>query len=128
MDAPIRDGLFPWPADPRRPRLYAGRCVGCGRLFFPVRAACGACGRVGLDRVEVGPRGTLHTFTVCHSGAPGLEVPYAVGYVDLPEGLRVFAPLAGGELFLGAPMELEIVPYRRWGDVTRHAYRFRLVE
>ncbi len=92
-------------------RALAGvRCGACGTISFPVRQHCPAC----LDeRVEVQPlarHGRLFAFTTAEVGMPGLEPPYAFGFVDLPEGVRVFSLLErGSELRAGMTVDL-VVP------------------
>jgi uncharacterized OB-fold protein len=39
--------------------------------------------------------GTLYSFTTVHVGRARTDGPFAVGYVDLPNGVRVFAHLTG---------------------------------
>ncbi len=38
--------------------------------------------------------GKLYSYTIVEYPAPGIVGPYAIGYVDLPEGVRVFSILA----------------------------------
>jgi uncharacterized OB-fold protein len=40
-------------------------------------------------------RGSLYSYSVIHVNTPGFKAPYAVGYVDLKEGPRVFGHLDG---------------------------------
>lgn len=62
--------------------------------------------------LELSQTGRLYSYSIVHSGPKGFRTPYAVGYVDLPEGVRVFAPLTETEgLELDGPMELT------WGPV-----------
>jgi len=56
--------------------------------------------------------------------------PYAIGYVDMPEGVRVFAPLKAEE---GKPfkigMEMEVVIDELWQEEDRRivGYKFKPV-
>ena len=68
-----------------------------------------------MDRVVVGTRGTVYSYTVVRTKAPfGLPQPYAVGYVDLAESsLRVFGlldPASIGSLEVGMPVEVTVMP------------------
>ena len=51
--------------------------------------------------------GWLYTWATVHVSA-SRPVPYTLGYVDLDDGLRVLALLAGAaeDLWVGAPMQL----------------------
>jgi uncharacterized OB-fold protein len=117
---PIEPGFFTIPEDPASaPRLLGSRCRACGEVFFPRRAVCAKCLAEGTDELELGPRGRLWTWTWCHVplfGSTRAEVGgYGVGQVDLPEGPRVQAVLAGraGEFRIGMPMALELEVLRR---------------
>lgn len=112
---PIEPGYFTIPAAPGEPvRLLGSRCSRCGETLFPRRAVCAKCLAVGLEDVELGPRGRLHTWTWVHvplfgsrrAGAGG----YGVGQVDLPEGPRVQAVLSGGpgDFRIGMALELDL--------------------
>lgn len=98
---PIKPGFFTIPDDPNGvPKLLATRCEACGEFFYPRRAVCGKCMSRKTAEVEVDARGTLYSYTFVHLplfGSTNMEHAdgYGVGQVDLPEGPRVQAPLAG---------------------------------
>lgn len=96
-----------------QPHLLGSRCNACGAFFFPQQALCTQCFAEGsLKEHPLKNQGTLYSFTIVEreSLAPkGFKVPYAYGYVDLPEGVRVLAKIVGWTpetLKLGAPVEL----------------------
>lgn len=64
----------------------------------------------GADRPE-NVSGRLYTWSTVHVSA-SRPVPYTLGYVDLEDGLRVLAVLAGpsGELQLDGPVRLMAGP------------------
>lgn len=90
--------------------LTGSRCLHCGTVAFPSARGCQRCGRASHEELELGTRGTVWAFTV-QRFAPksppyvvpaGGFVPFAVGYVELPEGVKVeavldFTDLAGLE-------------------------------
>lgn len=107
--------------------LLGSRCRACGAHFFPVRQACARCLGTDLETKRLSSRGTLYTYTVIHQSTPDFEVPYMLGYVDLPEGVRVMGQMIGHELDLplGTPMELEVVPFGTdEGGAMLLGYRF----
>jgi uncharacterized OB-fold protein len=130
---PFRKGLFTFPIPVGAAACLLGsRCRECGTSFFPPRQICPRCMKEGiLETVPLSPRGTLYTYTVIRQAPPRYPVPYAVGYVDLPEGVRVFAQLDGWdkrELRLGEAMEVFFTALRkndREGEMI--GYRFRPV-
>jgi uncharacterized OB-fold protein len=84
-----------------------------------------------MDEVTLSRRGRLYTFTIAETGPPGFDVPYAFGYVDLPEGVRVFAPLTDCEydrLEIGMELELVLGKIRQEDGVEVIGYKFRPVQ
>jgi len=64
-----------------------------------------------LEQVRLSSRGRLFTFTINHQGPKEFSTPYASGYIDLPEGVRIYSLLTDWEtkdLKIGAEMELVI--------------------
>ena len=133
---PIEDGFFTVPDDAdERPRLLGSRCRSCGEHFFPRRHVCARCLAEGSDDVELGPRGTLWTWTYVHvplfAKKDRRVDAYGVGQVDLPEGPRVQAILVGDrdDFSIGMELELDLETLRvddRSGDEIV-IFRFRPV-
>ncbi len=108
---PIREGLFTWPSE--QPQLIASRCVACGEVTFPRQDSCPSCTERGSEEILLSRRGTLWTWTVQRFPPPSPPyigpadresfVPFGVGYVELPEGIRV-----EGRLTVNDPARLEI--------------------
>ena len=119
---PIHDGLFTWPS--AAPQLIGGRCAQCGGWHFPVQTNCPHCAAERVAPTPLSRRGTLWTWTV-QTFAPPVPpyrgpvddfVPFGVGYVELPEGLRVQGRLTVNDparLAIGMPMELTLEPFGR---------------
>ena len=78
-----------------RGHLIGSRCPSCGAHFFPARDVCPGCLTEDLKPVPLSGQGTLYTYTVVRQSAPEFRVPYLLGYVDLPEGVRVLGVLLG---------------------------------
>jgi uncharacterized OB-fold protein len=112
---PIEPGFFTIPEAPgEAPRLLGCRCRACGEQLFPRRRVCAACLSEDLEETQLGPRGTLYTWTYVHVpffGSRRADIGgYGVGQIDLPEGPRVQAVLSGGpgDFRIGMEMELEL--------------------
>lgn len=76
------------------------RCQACGYWLHPPSPICPECHRKDLAIEAVSGRAVLHTYTVNHQPwYPGLEPPYVVAIVALPEqeGLRLTTNLVGVE-------------------------------
>lgn len=113
---PVREGLWKEPDRPNeRPRLIASRCMDCGELFFPRKdnGMCTHCQSDRLDEILLGTRGKVYSYTVVMQRPPVYykgEVPYAIGFVELPEGVRVETLYTGCDLeTLRAGMDVEMV-------------------
>ena len=93
----IEPGLFTQPPDAR---LVAGRCDACRESHFPASDVCPYCGGGPVATIAVGATGTLYLSTVVNARPPGYlgPVPYGLGLVDLPEGLRVVSRLVASDL------------------------------
>ncbi len=133
---PLKAGYFTVPDDPAAPpRLLGSRCEDCGECFFPRRHICAraACLSQRLTDIEMGPRGTLYSYTFVHFplfGSTKVEhIGYGVGQVDLPEGPRVQLPLAGAQedYRVGMTLEAELEPMREDGEREVVIVRFRPV-
>jgi hypothetical protein len=136
---PIKEGLFTQPLHPlRRVRLLGSRCHSCGETFLGKVAACENCQSRDLEEMALSRRGTLYTYTIIRHRPPGDYigpepfVPYAVGMVELPEGLRILAVLTGCDIEqLRIGMELELVVEKLYQDAEGNeviTYKFRPVE
>ncbi len=106
---PVFPGLFSEDAD--SPCLTGSECVPCGRRFYPRRRFCDTCLEPATD-ADLGAAGTLFSFTIIRTKPPyGLPAPYAVGYVDLADGPRVFSLLDPDKmegLEIGMPLALRV--------------------
>ncbi len=109
--------------------LLGSECRSCGAHFFPIRQVCAGCLSQDLETVRFSTEGTLYTYSVVRQSTPAFEVPYALGYVDFPEGVRIMGQIAGvefDEIEIGMAMSLSLEPFGE--DAQGHpliGYRFR---
>lgn len=83
------------------PPLRGSRCRQCGNVAFPVAAGCQRCGSADVQPRDLSRRGTVWAHTIQRFApksppyVPPAEgfAPFAVGYVELPDGVRVEAVL-----------------------------------
>lgn len=98
-----------------RHRLLIQRCVGCGTLRLPWLPGCNACGSPKWDTVEASGEGTVYSYVVMHHPPfPAFEPPYAVGLIELAEGVRMVSNVIGvapGKVRIGMPVRLAFVRY-----------------
>jgi uncharacterized OB-fold protein len=108
----VREGLF---RDGDPPALLASRCAHCGATSFPRSDTCPYCATEDPAPVELSGGGRLWAWTAVTASPPGYagEVPYGIGVVELPDGIRVIGRLTeSNPAALGADqeMELHVVP------------------
>ena len=115
-----------------KPRMLGTHCRKCGKVSFPFRQICVFCHSREVQKAYLNPRGKLHTFTICRVPVPNMTPPYAVGFIDLPEGLMIFAQLAHwNEKELKIGMEMELVQEKLKNDKEGneiYTYKFRPVK
>jgi uncharacterized OB-fold protein len=112
---PAAEGLFTETAD--GPRLLGSKCASCGTPYFPKSAVCHnpECRESRMEDASFGPRGTLWSCAIQNYPPPPPAryeepyKPYALGMVDMPEGLRVVARISTDDpkgVRVGAEVEL----------------------
>ncbi|GIW41998.1 MAG: hypothetical protein KatS3mg076_2575 [Candidatus Binatia bacterium] len=133
---PIKPGFFTIPDDPNEtPKFLCSRCEDCGEYFYPRRRICAQCMSDRMTNVELEGRGTLFSYTFVHIplfGSTNVEHAegYGVGQIDLPEGPRIQAPLAGKreDFRIGQEVRAELDVLREKEDKQIMIVRFRPVE
>ena len=101
------------------PSLKGTRCRDCGAVYFPRAVSCRnpACDGKAVEPARIAGRGRLHSFTIQRYRPPPLFAlepwaPYALGLVDVEDGLRLMgvidAPLDA--IHIGMPLTLSATP------------------
>ncbi len=75
------------------PLLICGKCNDCGKLVFPKPKVCPDCMGESMSEARLSPVGKLYSYSILHRARKGWQAPYAIGYVDFPEGVRVMGPI-----------------------------------
>ncbi|MFD6171922.1 bifunctional MaoC family dehydratase N-terminal/OB-fold nucleic acid binding domain-containing protein [Streptomyces coeruleorubidus] len=102
-----------------RHELLIQRCTGCGTLRFPWLPGCNSCGGLEWDTVEACGEGTVYSYVVMHhppfpaftasDHAAAAAGPYAVGLIELVEGVRIISNVVGvpyDKVRVGMPVRL----------------------
>jgi uncharacterized OB-fold protein len=131
---PIAEGVFTWPS--HDPRLIGSRCTACGIVTFPAQASCPRCPSTEMAEHLLPRQGRLWAWTTQEfpppsppwAGPTGDDfVPFAVGYVELGDEVRVETRLTQMQgLRIGMDVELVLVPFRRdeaGNEVVTFAFR-----
>jgi uncharacterized OB-fold protein len=85
---------------PQRYRLEAGKCKKCGNISFPPRLICPKCKGKNFETVKLNDEGVLKTFTIVRVASDKFskETPFAVGIVELNDGIKVTTQIADCDL------------------------------
>ncbi|MDV7222024.1 bifunctional MaoC family dehydratase N-terminal/OB-fold nucleic acid binding domain-containing protein [Streptomyces prunicolor] len=98
-----------------RHQLLIQRCTDCGTLRHPWLPGCNACGGPDWDTVEASGEGTVYSYVVMHHPPfPAFDPPYAVGLIELAEGVRIVSNVVGvpyDKVRIGLPVRLEFQRY-----------------
>ena len=114
---PIEEGYFRIPDAPGEPpRLLGSYSRAANARFFPRRKLCPITSGP-VEDCELSPVGTLYSWTFIKMPVMGVlkeavDGGHGVGQIDLPEGVRVQARIAGrmGDWRIGMPMRLALWP------------------
>ncbi len=115
--------------------IYEFKCRKCGEVFFGKIPGCENCGSTDMEQLPLCKRGKLYTYTVIEHRPPGDYkgpdpfVPFGEGFVELPEGVRIVAPLTESKN-LKVGMDLELVVHKLFEDANGDdviAYKFKPV-
>jgi len=74
------------------PVLVASQCPRCGVVRYPPRELCPEDLTV-MRTIPLSSEGTLHEAVRVDTAPVGFTAPYWIAHVDLPAGVRVYAPL-----------------------------------
>ena len=135
------DRLRPSPTQDTKPywdgllegHVLIHQCADCSTFRHYPRPVCPECHSMAFDWREISGNGTVHSWTVsCHAYhfAFKKDLPTAYITVDLPEGVRICAPLRDGDpkdLAIGREVSIGVefleedlaTPIVRFSDVTK---------
>lgn len=98
--------------------LIGSKCRSCGKVYFPKKTVCPSCWeKDNMETVPLSRKGRLVVWAADERDMMGVGYPHICGYVDLPEGIRLFSLLSGvgtveDEAKLKKGMEVETVVER----------------
>ena len=114
----VRDGLLIGNLDTLdEVGLCGSRCAACGETSLGANAVCPNCGGDAVQAIRLSDHGRLWSFTIIRHKPPGAYhgpdpfAPFAVGLVELPDGLRVMARVEGAIDSLAIGMALRLIPF-----------------
>ena len=117
---------------PQRYRLEASRCSGCGRTSFPPRLICPECKGKKFETVKLPDEGKLLTYTIVRVSSDKFskETPFAVGIVELDNGVKITTQIADvdpEELSAGQKVKLVFRKIQDEGNAGIHCYGYKAI-
>ncbi|WP_294221492.1 Zn-ribbon domain-containing OB-fold protein [uncultured Shimia sp.] len=87
-------------------KLLVKRCGDCGQVHFFPRAICPECFSSNTEWQEASGKGRIYSYSVTRRA----EVPYAIAYVTLEEGVTMLSNIVEADLnALAVDMPVEVV-------------------
>lgn len=117
---------------PQRYRLEAGKCKKCGEVYFPPRLICPECKSKEFENIRLNPEGKLLTFTIIRVASDifSLQTPFAVGIIELKDGVKLTAQIADVDLEkikIGMNIKLVFRKIQDEGASGLHCYGYKAI-
>jgi uncharacterized protein len=132
----IREDLFTAPLDDlNEVHLKGTRCNSCDEVFMGQVIGCANCGGENMKEVVLNDHGFLYTYSVIQHPPPGdykghkdPYIPFVEGLVELPDGIRIVAPILECEpddAKINMPLKLKVYDFfkdEEGNDVVAFSY------
>lgn len=109
------------------PRLVGTVCGACSTKVFPPAPVCPECMSEDVSETDLSTDGSLYSWSVVHVAPANWKSPYIAGYVDLADGVRVFAHVTGADpatLTMDMPVKLTMAVLGDDDGVPVESYAF----
>ena len=121
-----------WREMPQRYRYEADKCKKCGKVNFPPRLICPACGSRELEKTTINTSGKIEAYTVIRVAPAQFvdETPYPMAVVNLGDGVKVLCQVADcdiEEVKIGLPVRLEFRKIQEEGKDGILCYGYKCV-
>jgi uncharacterized OB-fold protein len=121
---PIREGYFVEEKDGGH--LIATRCKSCSQIYFPPLQRCLECYGKDMEEIKLAKQGKLYTYTIVQMPVSHYKPPFALAWVELPEGVRVFTQLKNWEnAKLQIGMDVNLVIDTLWEEEDKVVYGYK---
>jgi len=109
----IGKGLFTDNGD----ALLGRKCRACNRILPPLTEMCYQCFSSDLESIPLSKKGKLFSYTIVHVPVKNFQPPYAIGWIELPEGITITSPIKGWqEKPLEIGMDMEFIVEKLWEE------------
>jgi uncharacterized OB-fold protein len=121
---PIREGYFVEEKDGGH--LIATRCKSCSQIYFPPLQRCIECYGKDMEEIKLAKKGKVYTYTIVQMPVSHYKPPFALAWVELPEGVRVFTQLKNWEnAKLQIGMDVNLVIDTLWEEEDKVVYGYK---
>ena len=125
----ITDQTSPFGEAAAEGRLVMQTCAACGMVSFPPKPWCIECGSRDIPWKQVGPGGTVYSFTISRSVAMNWpdwadQLPVVLALVDVDDGARMYAQIvdcAPEDVALGMRVAARFVPVGEGVSIPKFA-------
>jgi len=120
---PIREGYF---TEEEGGLLVGSKCRSCGQVYFPPMKHCFECYSQDIEKVTLSKTGKLYTYTIVRMPMPNYKPPFALAWVEFPEGVRVFSQIKGWEdKTLKIGMDMNVIVDTLWEEEEKEVYGYK---
>jgi len=121
-----------WREIPQRYRLEAGKCKKCGKVYFPPRIICAECKSQEFETINLQREGKILTYTIIRVAPSQFvdQAPYAMGIVELNDGVKILSQIADCELDkleIGQKVRIEFRKIYQEGEAGIICYGYKCV-
>ncbi len=134
---PVKEGLLTSLLSPlERVSLVGSKCRNCGEVSLGRQVNCLNCSNEDMEEIALSNRGTLWTYSIIRYRPPGDYkgpdpfVPFGLGLVELPDGIRVLSPIECDIEKIKVGMDLVLKVYELYQDKDGNsvvAFKFKPV-
>jgi len=92
------------------------KCRDCGKTSYPAVELCPFCSSEKVEKVPLSTVGTLFSFSITRVPVGRFKPPIIGGYIDLPEGTRVFGQIHADPKDVKTGMKLKVETGVLWTE------------
>ena len=101
-------------------------------FYFPPRLICSECKSNQFETIKLNPEGKLLTYTIIRIASDkfSIQAPYAVGIVELNDGVKLTTQLADvdfDKIKIGMKLRLVFRKIQDEGAAGLHCYGFKAI-
>ena len=92
------------------------KCDDCGKTSFPVYELCPFCSSDNGEKTQLSKTGRLFSYSITRVPVGPYKPPIIAGYIDLPEGVRVFGQIRAAAENVKTGMRLKMETGTIWTE------------